>query len=219
VTPPITCLFVDIGGVLLSNGWDRPARRRAAVEFGLDWDEMDERHRQAFGTYEEGKSTLDEYLDRVIFHRARGFTPARFSDFMFAQSTAYPEMIALITRLKARYGLKLGVVSNEGRELNAFRIQKFKLSPLLDFFVSSCYVGMRKPDTDMLRLALDLAQTPVEEIVYLENTAMFVTVAEGQGIRSILHTDCESTRAALSGFGLPDETRAPGQAMGPGLFT
>jgi putative hydrolase of the HAD superfamily len=198
----VTCLFVDIGGVLLTNGWDHEERKRAAAHFKLDWNKMEERHRLAFDPYESGKITLDAYLGLVVFDEKRPFTRAQFRSFMYAQSKPYPDMIELITRIKARYRLKVAVVSNEGRELNAYRVRKFKLDRFVDFFVSSSFVHLRKPDPEIWRLALDLAQTPVEQIVYLENTRMFVQVAEDLGIPSILHTDCESTRTRLASFGL-----------------
>ena len=121
---------------------------------------------------------------------------------MFAQSHPYPEMIELFTQLKGRYKLKIAVVSNEAREVNAYRINKFKLNVFVDFFISSCFVHLRKPDADIFRLALDIAQTPVEQILYIENTPMFVQIAEGLGIQSILHTDYKSTCAKLAAFGL-----------------
>ena len=198
----ITCLFLDIGGVLLTNGWDHEGRERAAAKFGLDLAAMEDRHHLTFDTYEEGKITLDDYLDRVIFHQRRPFTRAQFRRFMFAQSKACPGMIELVRQLKARHGLKIAVVSNEGRELNAHRIRAFKLNEFVDFFISSSFVHVRKPDADIFRLALDAAQTPVRQIVYVENTAMFAQIAEGLGIRSILHTDFESTRAKLAALGL-----------------
>jgi putative hydrolase of the HAD superfamily len=198
----MTCLFVDIGGVLLTNGWDHLARRRAAKTFKLEWAEMEERHQLIFGAYEEGKVTLDEYLGRTIFTQRRSFSRAQFRRFMLAQSKPYPEMIAMAAGLKARHGVKIGVVSNEGRELNAHRIRKFKLDRFVDFFVSSCFVHVRKPDAEIFRLALDIAQTPARQVVYIENTPMFVEIAEGFGIRSILHTDYETTRARLAELGL-----------------
>ncbi len=199
---PITALFLDVGGVLLTNGWDRHARERAAKVFDLDPAEMDERHHLTFDTYEVGKLTLDEYLSRVVFYRDRPFTRDQFRSFMFEQSKPFPEMIELFNQLKARHGLKIAVVSNEGRELTEHRIQKFKLSEFVDFFISSCFVHFRKPDTDIFRIALDIAQAPARQVVYVENTPMFVQVAEGLGIRGILHTDYESTRAKLASFGL-----------------
>ncbi|HTL74480.1 MAG TPA: HAD family hydrolase [bacterium] len=202
---PITTLFLDLGGVLLTNGWDHPARRRAAKKFSLDLDEFEARHHLTFDTYEEGKLTLDEYLSRVVFYRKRSFTRAQFRNFMFAQSKPFPEMIKLVWRLKIKYGLKIVVVSNEGRELNAYRIRQFKLDRLVDAFISSCFVRLRKPDVDIFKLALDIAQTPARQIVYVENTAMFVQVVAGLGIRGILHTDYQSTCAELVSFGLRND--------------
>lgn len=198
----ITALFLDIGGVLLTNGWDHLARKRAATNFKLEWAEMEDRHGLNFTTYEEGKLTLEEYLSRTVFYEERPFTRDQFREFMFAQSRAFPEMIELICKLKIKYGLKIAVVSNEGRELNAYRIRKFKLDELVDFFVSSCFVHLRKPDADIFRLALDIAQVPTEQIIYIENTLIFAQIAEGLGIRSILHTDYSSTCAQLASFGL-----------------
>ena len=193
---------MDIGGVLLTNGWDRHARKRAAKAFDLDLTDMEDRHHLTFDTYEEGKLTLEEYLGRVVFYQKRPFTRARFRSFMFAQSKPYPQMIELVCRLKARHGLKIAVVSNEGRELNSYRIRKFKLDGFVDFFISSCFVHLRKPDVDIFRFALDIAQVPAGQIVYIENTPLFVQIAEGLGIRSILHTDYESTRRQLAAYGL-----------------
>jgi len=199
---PITTLFLDIGGVLLTNGWDHRARKRAAAHFKLELAEMEDRHHLTFDTYEEGKLTLEEYLDRVVFYRKRPFTRAGFRRFMFAQSTPYHEMIALVRKLRAEHGLRIAVVSNEGRELNEYRIRKFKLDGVVDAFVSSCFVHVRKPDADIFRFALDIAQAPAREVVYIENTPTFVQIAEGLGIRSILHTDYKSTCAKLSALGL-----------------
>jgi putative hydrolase of the HAD superfamily len=202
---PITTLFLDIGGVLLTDGWDHHARKRTAKKFKLKWTEMEDRHQLNFDTYEEGKLTLAEYLGRVVFYQKRPFTRAQFRRFMFAQSKPYPQMIELIRKLKAKYGLKIAVVSNEARELNAYRIRKFKLNGFVDFFISSCFVHLRKPDADIFRLALDIAQTPASQVVYIENTPMFAQIAEGLGIRSILHTDYRSTCAKLALFGLKND--------------
>jgi putative hydrolase of the HAD superfamily len=199
---PIKTLFVDIGGVLLTNGWDHQARRRAAKHFKLDWAKMEERHGLNFETQEEDKITFNEYLDRVVFYQRRSFTRAEFRRFMFTQSKPYSGMIELVRSLKAKYELKIIAVSNESRELNAYRIRQFKLVRFVDAFISSCFVRLRKPDADIFKLALDIAQTPARQIVYIENTPLFVQIAEGLGIRSILHTDYKSTCAKLAAFGL-----------------
>ena len=201
-TIPVKTLFLDIGGVLLTNGWDHRARKRAATHFKLDWAEIQERHELNFETHEEGKITFKEYLDRVVFYQKRPFSRAEFQRFMFAQSKPDAGMIELVRNLKAKYRLKIIVVSNEAREVNAYRIRQFKLDGFVDAFISSCFVHLRKPDADIFRLALDIAQVPTRHIVYIENTSLFVQVAESLGIRSILHTDYKSTASKLASFRL-----------------
>jgi len=201
-TTAITCLLLDIGGVLLTDGWDHLARKRAAAHFKLDRAEMEDRHHLTFEIYEQGKITLEEYLILVVFQEKRSFTRGQFRSFMFAQSKPFPEMIDMIKRLRERTGVKIVIVSNEGRELNAHRIHKFKLDSLADCFISSCFVHLRKPDVDIFDLALDIAQVEASQAVFIDNTPMFVQIAQGLGIQSILHTDLKSTGAMLSAIGL-----------------
>jgi len=199
---PVTTLLLDIGGVLLSNGWGQESRRASAVKFQLDYEEMQSRHEVFVATYEEGKLTLDEYLNRVVFYTERSFTPGRFKEFMFAQTSADKEMIDLMIKLKEKYHLKIAVLNNEARELNKFRINEFKLNRFVDFFISSCFVHFRKPDVDIFRIALDIAQVSSENVVYIENTQMFVEIAEDLGIRSIKHVNYTSTCEQLQSMGL-----------------
>ncbi len=199
---PITTLFLDIGGVLLTNGWDRDSRQRAAEKFGLDYDEMNERHHLTFDTYEVGKLSLDEYLSRVVFCQERPFSREDFKAFMFEQSKPFPDMIELVRDLKARHGLKVAVVSNEGRELTEYRIHRFELGSFIDFFIASSFVHYRKPDADIYRIALDLAQSQPDQVAYIEDRPLFVEVAGTLGIRGIHHIDYATTRAALQALGL-----------------
>jgi FMN phosphatase YigB (HAD superfamily) len=206
-TAAITCVFVDIGGVLLTNGWDHHARRRAVAKFKLNWAEMEERHRLVFEIHEEGKLTFEDYLSLVIFYEKRPFTRAQFRRFMCEQSKPHEDMIGLVAQLKTRHNLKIAVVSNESLELNAYRIRTFKLDGFVDSFISSCFVHLRKPDANIFRLALDITQAPAHQVLYIENTPMFVQIADGLGIRSILHTDCKSTRAQLASLGLEGDRK------------
>ncbi|HQU35076.1 MAG: HAD family phosphatase [Anaerolineae bacterium] len=198
----ITTLFLDIGGVLLTNGWDRKARVRAAEKFGLDYDETDERHHLTFDTYEEGKLSLDEYLNRVVFYEKRPFSREEFKSFMYAQSQPFPEMIELMKSLKRQYHLRIAVVSNEGRELTTYRVRQFQLNTFIDFFVSSCFVHYRKPDADIYRMALDIAQASPEQVIYVDDRPLFVEVAQGLGIRGVIHKEYKTTQKAMEGFGL-----------------
>jgi len=201
----VTTLFVDIGGVLLTNGWDRNARKLAAQEFDLDIEEMEERHHLTYDTYEEGKLTIEEYLKRLVFYQERSFSIDQFREFMFKQSKTFPEMIKLVRQLKVKYGLKVAVISNEGRELTVYRIQKFNLNEFVDFFISSCFVHFRKPDVDIFRMALDIAQVSPQHVLYIEDRQMFIKVAEDLGILGMHHVDFCSTVARLAYFGLKVE--------------
>jgi len=202
----ISALFLDVGGVLLTNGWDRSMHERAAETFKIDYAEMDERHHLTFDTYEEGKLSLDEYLRRVVFYRDRPFSGEEFKAFMFGQSQPYPKMIELVREFKRSRGVKVAVVSNEGRELTVHRIQKFGLTEFVDFFIVSCFVHFRKPDADIYRIALDIAQVSPKRVVYIEDRFMFVEVAQSLGIRGIHHRDYDLTRAALASLGLTSNT-------------
>ena len=154
----ITTLFLDVGGVLLTNGWGHQSRALAAKAFELNIEDMEDRHHLTFDTYEVGKLTLEEYLTRTVFYEERPFTREQFREFMFAQSQPHPEMIELVRNVESRHRLKIAVVDNEARELNSHRIQRFKLDEFVDFFISSCFVHFRKPDADIFRLALDIAR-------------------------------------------------------------
>ena len=197
-----THLFIDLGGVLLTNGWDRGLRQLVAGHFGIDAAEMDERHHLTYDTYEAGKISLSEYLRRVVFWEPRDFSEQQVVDFMLAQARSFPEMIELVKAVKLGNRLQVAVVSNEGRELTADRIRRFGLKELVDFFVVSSFVHVRKPDEDIFRVALDLAQADPAEVVYLDDRQMFVEVAGRMGMRAIWHRDCESTRAAFAELGL-----------------
>lgn len=199
----ITTLFLDIGGVLLTDGWNRKSRAEAVKQFNLDPKETEDRHHLTFDTYEVGKVSLDIYLERLVFYEKRDYAPQQFKEFMFAQSQPHTEMIELIKALKKKYNLKVAVVSNEGRELTEYRIKKFKLNQFVDFFISSCFVHFRKPDNDIFNLALDVSQVSPHEVVYIEDRPLFVQVAETLGINGIRHTDVHATKKILAErFGL-----------------
>ncbi|HZF07238.1 MAG TPA: HAD-IA family hydrolase [Thermoanaerobaculia bacterium] len=202
MTTAITHLFTDLGGVLLTNGWDHNLRHKTADHFGIDKAEMDERHHLTYDTYESGKMGLPAYLDRIIFYEPRPFTQKDVVDFILGEARAFNDMIDLVCGLKARHGIKVAVLSNEGREVTADRIRRFKLAEFVDFFIVSSYVHFRKPDEDIFRVALDIAQAEPERTVYIEDRQMFVEVAASLGLRALWHRGYEATRAALAELGL-----------------
>lgn len=198
----IKVLFLDIGGVLLSNGWDRNARKKAVQVFNLDETELNERHHLTFDTYEQGKLSLDEYLNRVVFYTKRDFSKEQFKEFMYQQSTPNEDMIAMIKEVKQKNDLRIAIVNNEGKELNEHRINSFGISEFADFFISSCYVHLRKPDVEIFKLALDISHAKPHEVFYIDDRSMFVEIAEGIGIKGVIHVEVEKTKTAIKNAGL-----------------
>lgn len=185
---PITTLFLDIGGVLLTNGWGRSSRKLAAEHFGLDLVELNERHHLTFDTYEIGKISLDEYLERIVFYEKRDFSSEDFKSFMYKQTTPYNDSIEFFKQIKQQHRLKVIAVNNEGRELNDYRIRQFRLNELFDAYASSCYVKFRKPDLDIFRVACDIARVLPHQAAMVDDREMFTQVASTIGI-NCLHFD------------------------------
>ncbi|WP_345947550.1 HAD family phosphatase [Mucilaginibacter sp. PAMB04274] len=202
---PIKALLLDIGGIFLTNGWDRGSRKAAADHFNINFEEMNERHRIIFDAYESGKSTLDEYLNLLVFYESRPFTPQDFKSFMMGQSQPYLDMISLVTQLKQQYGLQTIAVNNEGKEINEYRIKQYNLKSFIDVFASSCIIQARKPDKSIYTTALDLLQIKPKEAIYLDDRLVFIQAAQQLGINTIHHINTETTRSAFNAFGLRPE--------------
>ena len=194
-------LFSDIGGVLLSNGWGHQSRMAAAEKYGINYQEMDLLHDFIFNVYEMGKISLDVYLDTVVFNVKRDFSRTEFKEFMFASSTELPHTLPWMIEWKKNHkNIKVISINNEARELNQYRIKKFNLHDLFDAFVSSCEVGMRKPDPDIFHLALGIAQARPEECIYFDDRPMLVEAAKKVGIDAYHHESFEGMQRILQSF-------------------
>ena len=198
----IKTLFLDIGGVILTNGWDTAGRKLAAKTFNLDFDEFEKRHRLTFDTYELGKMTLRDYLQWTVFYEKRTFNYEDFEEFMYDYSEPYDNMIELFTRLKEKYKLRVGTISNEGIELTFNRVQSFNLKNFIDFFVVSGFVHLKKPDAEIYQMALDLAQTPKDQILYIDDRELLIEVARKLEIPSLHHVNYDQTKLELEKYGL-----------------
>jgi len=183
--PEVTALFWDVGGVILSNGWDRAARAEAAKKFGLDWEDFQERHDLANPAFETGRITLDTYLDRTVFYRKRAFTRDEFKAFIFDQSREFPESRAVLARVAKSSKYFLATINNEPRELNLLRIEKFNLRREFEAFFSSCFVALRKPEEGIYRLALEVTQRRPEECLFIDDRALNLECARQLGMRTI----------------------------------
>lgn len=193
-----TTLFLDVGGVLLTNGWDRSMRAAAAKTFDIDISDFDKRHALTFDTYEIGKISLDQYLERTIFYTQRNFSKEMFREFIFSQSQPHKSMLEFVAEAKTKYGLKAVALTNEGREIMHHRIEAFRLGDIIDMFVCSAYLGLRKPDVDIYRVTLDLANVKPSEVIYIDDRELFIEVGKQIGLQTIHHKNIEQTKRELN---------------------
>jgi putative hydrolase of the HAD superfamily len=198
----ITTLFFDVGGVILTNGWDTTARRAAMSKFQLDAAEFEARHELANPPWERGEITMEEYLARTIFYKERTFWPKEFEDFMYAQSQALAESLEFVRGLARSGRYLMAVISNESAEINAYRIQRFGLREIFTAFFSSCYVGIQKPDVRIFRMALDVTQRGTDECVFVDDRAENVAGARKVGMNTIQFQNVAQCSAELKNLGV-----------------
>ena len=198
----IRALFWDIGGVLLTNAWDRVEREQAVTRFQLDAVDFQDRHEMLVSSFERGKISLDEYLDRTVFYRDRPFTLDEFKAYMFSRSQPNPEALAFARRLAASKRFLMASINNESAELNRFRIDTFALREIFDVFISSCFVGLRKPEQGIYRLALDITQRAPDECCFIDDRSLNLEAAKALGMYVIQMTGVEALRKQLSGLGV-----------------
>jgi putative hydrolase of the HAD superfamily len=198
----ITTLFWDIGGVILTNGWDRASRKEAAAAFHLDWEEFQDRHDLSFPAFDSGQITLNEYLDRTLFYRQRSFKREEFTAFMFAQSKEFPDTRAILDKVSRSGKYFVGAINNEPLELNQFRIEAFDLRRNFLVFFSSCYVRSRKPEETIYRVALEVTQRPPEKCLFIDDRPLNLESPWRLGMNTIQHQNAEQLRSELGKFGV-----------------
>jgi len=198
----ITALFWDIGGVLLTNAWDRTERERAFANFHLDAHEFHSRHEMVVSSFERGKISLDEYLDQTVFYTSRSFTRDAFRDFMFSLSQPLPDRLPFAQALASSGRYFMGTINNESREVNRYRIEKFGLRPMFQVFFSSCFVGLRKPEREIYRLALETTQFPAEQCCFLDDRAINLEGATQFGMQTILVRSLDQMKDDLAKLGV-----------------
>jgi putative hydrolase of the HAD superfamily len=199
----IKAIFTDLGGVVLTNGWDHDGRHRAVEHFGMDLVEFAKRHEMVFGDYEEGRMTLDEYLTFAVFHCHRPFSRAEFVNYMKELSQFFPESIYdTLKAIKAKYGLPIFALSNEGRELGEYRNEKFELREVIDAFIVSGFERMRKPSMGIYKMTLDLAQTPAEQTLYIDDREVLIEAGNRAGLMTLWHKSREETVREFARHGL-----------------
>ena len=198
----ITTLFWDIGGVVLTNGWDRGSRKEAAAAFHFDWEEFQDRHDLSFPAFDSGLITLNEYLERTLFYRSRSFSREEFIAFMFAQSKEYSETRAILDTVSRSGKYFVGAINNEPLELNQYRIETFDLRRNFLVFFSSCYVRSRKPEETIYRIALEVTQRAPEKCLFIDDRPLNLESPRRLGMNVIHHQNAEQLRSELGKFGV-----------------
>ncbi|HYU31033.1 MAG TPA: HAD family phosphatase [Thermoanaerobaculia bacterium] len=193
----ITHVFFDIGGVLGTNGWDREQRARAIEHFRLDED-FEARHQELAGDWEIGRITLADYLESAVFYEPRPFSREEITAFMLAQSQPYPDSILIAQDLRARRpDLCLMTFNNESAELNDHRIESFGLRPLFSAFLSSCWLGVRKPSRVMFERGLSIAQAEPARVVLVDDREQNLAPARTLGFQTVHFTGADILKKAL----------------------
>lgn len=200
--PAVRALFWDVGGVLLTNAWDHAERQRALQHFELDEQEFNSRHEMLVSSFERGKISLEEYLDRTIFYRSRPFTREEFRQFMFSLSQPRSDVLLLAGQLAASGRYLMGAINNESRELNLYRIKTFDLDRIFSLFVSSCFVGYRKPEQDIYRLALEITQTAPQQCCFIDDRPLNLDMARRMGMHAIAMENSDQLRGELMKSGV-----------------
>lgn len=201
----LSTLFWDLGGVLLSNGWDHDQRALALEHFGLDRAEFEDRHREIVPSLETGRCTLADYLRATVFYQPRPFTEAEFRDYMEAQSHAFPENLEVVAALASTGRYLLATLNNESRELNEYRIRRWGLRECFTAFFSSAFVGVMKPNAGIYRTALEVVQREPAECVFVDDRAQNLEPAAALGMRTLhfrAEEGAEALRRALTALGV-----------------
>lgn len=193
----IRAIFWDVGGVLLTNAWDHTQRAQVLNRFQLDEEEFHDRHEMVVSSFERGKITLDEYLDRTVFYRPRSFTREAFIEHMYSLSQPYLDVLQFAQSLTDSGRYLMGTINNESRELNYHRMEKFGLRNIFRLFISSCFVGLRKPEDGIYRLALETTQIPPEECCFIDDRALNLECAAKLGMHTIEMDSLEKLRMDL----------------------
>ena len=195
-------VFFDIGGVLGTNGWDREQRKVALANFNLDPTEFQARHEEMVGPLEQGQISLDEYLDLAVFHAPREFTREAFRDFMFAQSKPNPETIATARAIAEGCSYWVMTMNNESEELNKHRICTFGLDEIFDAFLSSCWLGLRKPARGFYDRALGISEARPQESVLIDDRVQNLAPATALGMHTIHYRSPAQMAEELDALGV-----------------
>jgi len=196
---PYDVILFDIGGVLLTNGWDHHERSLVIEQFKLDRDAIESRHAKAFEPWERGELALDEYLDAVVFYEPRDFSREQFFAAMCAQSKELPGgALCILKELAASDKCRIGALNNEARETHEYRVKEFGLKNYFQYTFTSCYMGLRKPDSKIYERALGILSDKPERSLFIDDRLENVAAAAAVGMKALRFTGETELREQLA---------------------
>ena len=201
-TVTITHLFFDIGGVLGTNGWDREQRKRALEKFSVEDEDFEHRHHQVVSEFETGAMSQEEYLDVTVFHTPRLFSREDFELYMLSLSEPNPYTIEIAKHIAKSGRVRLMTMNNESSVLNVYRIDRFGLRSIFVSFLSSCWLGVRKPSRAFFERGLAITQADPASALLIDDRDQNLAPAAALGMHTILYTDPESLARELAHYGV-----------------
>lgn len=200
--PKPTTLFFDIGGVLLTNGWDTPARQRAAAKFQLEEIDFQKRHGMVKTAFETGRMSIDTYLAKTVFYIERPFSRQDFIDYIFTESKANEDVLNWLRTFAKSRRYRIFALNNESRELHEYRKERFKLDEIFEGFLTSCYLGSVKPDEEIYLSALGIASCRPNEAIFVDDRPLNLETADALGIKTVHFTQLALLLTALKEEGI-----------------
>ena len=200
---PFDVVLFDVGGVLLTNGWDHRERAAVALQLGLDLADLEARHAVHYDAWERDAINAETYLDATVFYEPRSFSQRQFFDAICAQSMALPNgALGILAEVAAQGKCLVGALNNEAGETNEYRFREFGLRKYFKVSLSSCYLGLRKPEAAIYRRALDILGRPAERVLFIDDRPENVAAAQEEGIKGIVFKGADKLKAELDRLGV-----------------
>ena len=196
---PFDAILFDVGGVLLTDGWDHAERAAAVKQFQLNAEDLEARHLSIFAAWERDAVGLDAYLDAVVFYMPRPFSRNEFFEFVLSQSKLLNGgALSILWEIAASDKCMVGALNNEARATNDYRFTKFGLREYFQVAFSSCYLGLRKPDPAIYRRVLDILGAPPERVLFIDDRQQNVDGAAMAGMKAVRFQSEAALRANLA---------------------
>jgi HAD superfamily hydrolase (TIGR01509 family) len=205
VSASIRTIFWDLGGVVLTNGWDPGQRKRVLSRLGVNLEAYEELHDRANYYWERGLLTAKDFFSQTVL------LPNPKLDLTFdmlwpqvcaASKVLHPECLDMLAELKQMGRYRIATLNNESRELNEYRLDAFKLRSLFDYFICSGYVHEMKPNLGIYKSAIDISGFAASSALFIDDKPENCAAAEAVGMHAIRFESPAQLCTALVEYGI-----------------